>query len=123
MAEFKKYYLAAKYQRANTYSDYFNSNTGWVSRSDGITLSCHYNSSAMFINSDNPNARAANYSNAFRLLKDRHSSSPHWKNTASMEAQFLCHAFTIANFKNPWNIEPWRTETNLNRVILAGCNP
>ncbi|MGT2715478.1 DUF2599 domain-containing protein [Streptococcus respiraculi] len=121
--EFKLYYQAAQYERANSHSGYFKSNTGWVKRSDGITLSCYFYPAAMFIGGENPNAKAANFSNAFRLLKARHSSSPNWKNTASMEVQFLCHAFTIGRLKNPWNIEPWRTDTNLTSVIAHGCNP
>lgn len=121
--EFKQYYIAFKRERVNSYATYFKNNTGWVRRADGITLSCHFYPSAMFIGSSNPNAKAANFSNAFRALKNRHGSSPNWKNTASMEAQFLCHAFTIGSAKNPWNIEPWRTESDLATVIRKGCNP
>ena len=69
------------------------------------------------------NAQAANVANAFRLLKERFGKSPHWDNTASMEAQFHCHAATIGQLKYPWNIEPWRTESDLVTVILHGCNP
>lgn len=121
--EFKTYYQAEKYERAGGYSSYFKSSTGWVNRPDGITLSCHYYPSSMYVGGDNPNVKAAKFATAFRLLKERHGSSPHWRNTASMEAQFLCHAFTIGGLKNPWNIEPWRTEANLSRVIARGCNP
>lgn len=121
--EFKIYYEAEKRERAGGYSSYFKSNTGWVQRSDGVTLSCHYYPSSMYVSGDIPNARAARFATAFRLLKERHSSSPHWKNTASMEAQFLCHAFTIGAAKNPWNIEPWRTEASLVRVTAKLCNP
>lgn len=122
IAEFKEFYneISAK---ANTYNHYFKSNTGWVNRSDGITLSCHYYPDAMFLLGNNPNAQAANVTNAFNLLKARHSSSSYWKNTGSMEAQFHCHALTIGKLKNPWNIEPWRTDSNLISVIAHGCNP
>ena len=27
------------------------------------------------------------------------------------------------NLKNPWNLEPHRTETDLGKVIAKGCNP
>lgn len=60
---------------------------------------------------------------AFSLLKDKLSSSPHWNNTDSMFAQFHCHAMFAGDNKIPWNIEPWRTESNLVKVIAAKCNP
>lgn len=40
-----------------------------------------------------------------------------------MQAQFHCHVTTVGKLKNPWNIEPWRTESNLLKVIAARCNP
>lgn len=40
-----------------------------------------------------------------------------------MEAQFICHSSTIGKLKNPWNIEPHRTETNLVATIAKKCNP
>ena len=40
-----------------------------------------------------------------------------------MEAQFLCHHMTIGKLKNPWSLEPHRTETDLGKVITKGCNP
>lgn len=56
-------------------------------------------------------------------LYKKHKSSSKWKHTASMEAQFLCHHMTIGKLKNPWNLEPHRTETDLGKVIAKGCNP
>lgn len=123
--EFKNYYVSNILNRSigGSYNHYFKSSTGWVKRADGITLSCHYNPSAMFPKVNNGNELGANISIAFRRLKERHSNSSHWKNEASMEAQFHCHALTIGQWKNPWNIEPWRTDSNLTTVIAKGCNP
>lgn len=123
--EFKSYYVTNLLNRSigGSYSHYFKSNTGWIQRSDGITLSCHYNASAMFPKVNNGNELGANISIAFRRLKERHSSSLYWENTTSLELQFHCHALTIGQWKNPWNIEPWRTSTDWGTVIAKGCNP
>lgn len=123
--EFKNYYVSNILNRGigGSYSHYFKSNTGWVRRADGITLSCHYNPSAMFPKVNSGNEMGANISIAFRRLKERHSGSPHWKNGSSMELQFHCHALTIGQWENPWNIEPWRTETDWGTVMIKGCNP
>ena len=103
------------------YNHYFKS-TKWVNRPDGITLSCTYKEEGMFLKGATANAQAANVNNAFRLLKNKHGKDKQWKNTESMLAQFHCHAVTIGKIKNPWNIEPWRTETNV-VVISKRCNP
>lgn len=128
--EFKNYYNFYKQEELftrsmfpNSYSHYFKSSTGWITRDGKISLSIYYNPSAMYIGGNNPNAQAANAQNAFRLLKNKHSGHKNWKNTASMDAQFHCHVLTIGKLKNPWNIEPWRTESNLAKVIAKGCNP
>lgn len=105
------------------YSHYFKTQTTWLTRSNGITLSVHYKPDAMFISTDNANVMAANAANAFDVLKNRHSTQTPWKNTASMSAQFHCHVLTVGKLKNPWNLEPWRTETNLIKTIAKGCNP
>ena len=104
------------------FSTYFNSTkTKWVNRSDGITLSCYYKPDAIFTSL--ANATMVNAQKAFEQLKKKFSSSKNWKNTQSMQAQFHCHVTTVGKLKNPWNIEPWRTESNLITVIAAGCNP
>lgn len=120
--EFKDYYRALRMDRLNSYSYYFESKTGWVKRPDGITLSCYYKDT-LVKNTGSLNANTALAVDAFRALKAKHSSSPNWKNTASMEQQFLCHALTIGKWKRPWNIEPWRTETNFDKVVKGWCNP
>ena len=106
----------------NTFSKYFDaSKTKWVKRKEGITLSCYYKPSAIFASTGN--ATMVNVSKAFASLKSIFGSSSYWKNTKSMEAQFHCHAMTVGKLKNPWNIEPWRTESNIDKVIAKGCNP
>jgi len=97
--------------------------TTWLTRSDGITLSVHYKPEAMYISADNGNIVAAYAANAFDVLRNRHIGDTHWNNSASMSAQFHCHYLTIGNLKNPWNLEPWRTETNLLKTISKACNP
>ena len=41
----------------------------------------------------------------------------------SMFAKFHCHAMFAGDNKITWNIEPWRTENNLVKVIATKCNP
>ena len=106
----------------SSFSTYFDSSkTKWVNRSDGITLSCYYKPKAIFTSL--ANATMVNAQKAFDQLKKKYSSSKNWKNTQSMQAQFHCHVTTVGKLKNPWNIEPWRTESNLIKVIAARCNP
>lgn len=121
--EFKQYYATAYSMFPDDYDHYFKMATTWISRNGEISLSCYYKEDGMFLRGSNMNAQAANVANAFRLLKEKHQISPHWDNTASMEAQFHCHAATIGKLKYPWNIEPWRTESSLPIVIIKGCNP
>jgi len=129
--EFKMYYV--EYSGINqrkslaafptNFSHYYNGSTGWLYRTEGISLSIDYKPSAMYVGGNNPNAQAANAANAFTVLKNKYGSDVRWKNTASMEAQFHCHVVTIGKLKNPWNIEPWRTQSDLIKVILDRCNP
>lgn len=105
------------------YSYYYTTKTTWLTRSDGITLSVHYIPEHMYIGGNNPNVQAANAANAFDVLTNRHIFDHYWKNTKSMSAQFHCHVVTIGALKNPWNLEPWRTETDLFKTMLKSCNP
>lgn len=120
--EIQTYSVESEGGGTSSFNKYFDaSKTKWINRSDGITLSCYYKAEAIY--SSQPNTTMINVQKAFDQLKSKFSSSSNWKNTQSMQAQFHCHATTVGKLKNPWNIEPWRTETNLNKVIAAGCNP
>ena len=103
------------------YSKYFNSSK-WITRNGVVSLSINFKGSALYPN-DLPAANYAVAKTAFQELYKKHKSSSKWKHTASMEAQFLCHHMTIGKLKNPWNLEPHRTETDLGKVIAKGCNP
>lgn len=49
-----------------------------------------------------------------------HSNTSYWKNTESMEYQFMCHARYFWNVaKQPWNIEPGKRLKDINPVT---CN-
>ena len=80
--------------------------TGWVQRSNGITLSI---SPTRYLAQGNRQVGE----DAFRVLLDFHGKDKYWKNTASMKKQFLCH-MKAGLFKTPWNIEPWRTNSGWN---------
>lgn len=103
------------------YSDYF-SNCEWISRSGEISLSIYWKD-YLFEGNDSANILMYKAGKAWSALLKRHVSAEEWDNTDSMEAQFHCHVMTIGSLKKPWNIEPWRTETDINVVISCGCNP
>lgn len=105
------------------YSYYYKNQTAWITRDGKISLSVHYKPDEMFPSLPNGNVTLAYAANAFNVLKYKHIGNTPWNNTASMEAQFHCHYTTIGKLKNPWNLEPWRTQTNLALTIAAGCNP
>lgn len=115
-------YYAERIQITGSFSDYF-TKVEWINRNGEISLSIYPTSRLFGENYDNPNRFMAQVNYAFSLLKDKFSSSSHWNNTDSMFAQFHCHAMFAGNGKIPWNIEPWRTESNLAKVIAAKCNP
>ena len=104
------------------YWDYFQS-AYWLTRDDGITLSLYYTTYLFEGNGNNPNVLMYKAGLAFDALYNHWRSNSNWNNTDSMSAQFHCHVTTIGQLKKPWNIEPWRTESNLALVIAAGCNP
>lgn len=106
---------------ATDYASYFTKSI-WVDRNDGVTLSVYYKD-YIFDNGRNQNVTMAKAGKAWSALKNKHQNDSKWDNTDSMEAQFHCHAVTIGKLKNPWNIEPWRTESNLVTVIANKCNP
>ena len=118
--EFRKYY-EIETKAGSSYSKYFNS-TKWITRSGVVSLSINYKSSGLYP-SNLPNANAAAAYKAWEVLYARHKNDSKWKNTKSMEAQFICHSSTIGKLKNPWNIEPHRTETNLVATIAKKCTP
>lgn len=108
--------------RANeTYSTFFNS-TKWITRSGVVSLSINFKEKGMYP-SNLPNANAAASEKAWQLLYKKHKGDKQWKNTTPMYNQFLCHAVAAGTYKNPWNIEPHRTETSLAKTIAKGCNP
>ena len=98
-------YYAERIQMTGSFSDYF-TKVECINRNGEISLSIYPTSRLFGENYDNPNRFMAqvNYAD-------------------SMFAQFHCHAMFAGDNKIPWNIEPWRTESNLVKVIAAKCNP
>jgi len=105
-----------------TFNDCFK-NVSWITRSGVVSLSIMPNSKLLSSTGSNANAAKARADNAFALLKKKYDSSPQWRNTASLYAQFHCHVLGAGKYKTPWNIEPSVTETNIAKLILAKCNP
>lgn len=115
-------FYAERIQLSGSFSDYF-TKVEWIDRNGEISLSIYPKDILFGKNYDNPNQFMAHVDYAFSLIKDKFSSSSYWDNGESMYAQFHCHAMFAGDSKTPWNIEPWRTETNLFKVIAAKCNP
>lgn len=103
-----------------TYDECFGT-VEWITRSGQISLSIMPKSP--LYTQTLPNAALAVANHAWGLLADRFSSDPEWDNEEAMFAQFHCHVIGAGKYKTPWNIEPWRTETNLSTVIAKACNP
>ncbi|GAA0234549.1 DUF2599 domain-containing protein [Metaclostridioides mangenotii] len=92
----------------------------WINRDGLISLSI--SPTKNFLNITSKSAYAAAVTESWGIIKRNHSGDKRWKNTKSMEMQYKCHAYLV-KFKNPWNIEPCRTETDYNKVVLGKCNP
>lgn len=107
---------------SETFNDYFKS-VKWIQRNNEISLSIQPNSLLLSSDCSSGNLLMARAAHAFRLLSQRYSRDPRWRNEASLSAQFHCHVIFAGGAKTPWNIEPHRTESNLFIVILRGCNP
>ena len=118
--EFKKM-AYSPLTRSSSYNTYFNS-TSWINRSGVISLSINFKISGLYP-SNLPNANAAAAEKAWKILYNRHKNDSKWKNTKSMYVQFICHSSMVGKYKNPWNIEPHRTETSMVKTIAKGCNP
>lgn len=102
------------------FSQYYSSSK-WITRNGKVSLSLQPKKPAY----QEPPGMAGAHLQKYRweVVKNKHSKDSKWKNTASMKAQLNCHADYPKKFKTPWNIEPWRTETNYHKVVLKGCNP
>ncbi len=92
------------------FDDYFNS-VSWITRDGVLSLSI-----------DHKTIQFSQLADSFKEIELRFSQDPEWRNRDSLYAQYYCHA-QFASYKNPWNIEPHRTETNWLQLVLTGCNP
>lgn len=121
-ADVNAYYVALKGINDETFNDYFKS-VRWITRDGVVSLSIQ--PAYLLTRAANPNGNVlmARASHAFSLLEDRFSGDYRWDHTDSMEAQFHCHVLLAGDFKTPWNIEPFRTESDLVKVMAAKCNP
>ncbi len=106
----------------SAYSDYISSGK-FISRGDGPSLSLTWKDYLFDQRADNANMLAAKAGIAWNNIVWKHSNHPMWDNPQSMEKQWHCHVIFAGESKNPYNIEPWRTETNLANVINYRCNP
>lgn len=116
------YYAALQGINDETFDDYFES-VRWITRDGVVSLSIQ--PTYLLTSAANPNGNIlmARAFHAFSWLEDRFSSDYRWDHTDSMAAQFHCHVLLAGDFKTPWKIEPFRTESNLMKVMAAKCNP
>lgn len=101
--------------------NYYFSTVGWVKGEYGWTLSCapketlkssHYSSANQFM---------MNVSRAYSLLEDEYSGDYRWGSSEAIFAQLHCHALFAPN-KSRWNLDMWRTETDLDKLVKYKCN-
>lgn len=93
-----------------TFSDYFNA-VQWISRNGEISLSIDHKWIQLWEIRD-----------SFNILKSRYGYDSRWKNEDSLYAQYACHVQFVA-WKNPWNLEPHRTDSSFWSTTFNGCNP
>ncbi|WP_374709405.1 DUF2599 domain-containing protein [Desmospora profundinema] len=100
-------------------STYFKS-VKWIKRGKVVSLSIR--PKAILFDAPNGNVALYHAAKSFEILKKNYSKDKRWKNTKSMRVQYDCHVLS-RGIKQPWNLEPHRTETRLPVVIAKGCNP
>jgi hypothetical protein len=92
------------------YSDYFNS-IEWIQRDGVLSLSIDHKYVPLW-----------NIADSFSIIENLFGGSSFWQNRDSLYSQYMCHV-QFAPSKNPWNIEPSRTESSWFVTVLNGCNP
>ena len=117
--EFLKAY---KIIRRETLKDYF-SEIYWLSRDVGISLSLTPTSKLFSSENDSVYLWMARCIHAFYLLEEEYGEDENWDNPDSLKPQFHCHSIYAGSRKVPWNIEPYRTETDFLTIILYQANP
>ncbi|TYR81125.1 DUF2599 domain-containing protein [Priestia megaterium] len=112
---------AASSSIPTTFSGYYSS-SGWITRTEGISLSL-YPKAPAYQKSSNPIAQAQLEKYRWEVVYNKYKNDKRWKNTNSMKGQLRCHAEVAKGVKTPWNIEPYRTTTNYAKILAKGCNP
>jgi len=97
-------------QTKSSFSDYFNT-VEWITRDGVVSLSIDHKFVPLWKIRD-----------SFNILKSIFESDSEWKNEDSLYSQYACHV-QFAVFKNPWNLEPHRTETGFWSMTFGFCNP
>lgn len=106
--------------RASNFYTFFQS-YGWITRYDGISLSLTLGSQAA---NWNPGASTASDTLVWNEVVAEASWTSNWSNEAALKEQFLCHAAGMSTeWKDPWNLEPWRPVVGFAACVLARCNP
>lgn len=99
----------------NDYSNWFNSSS-WITRDEGISLSINHKNWAFAGIETGP------ISWSWNTLFSKHQNDAQWKNAQGIKEQYMCHVNFAAN-KNPWNLEPWRSQVGYNETVACSCNP
>ncbi|OFL49592.1 MULTISPECIES: DUF2599 domain-containing protein [unclassified Nosocomiicoccus] len=102
------------------FSNYYSSGS-WITRSGKISLSL-YPKNIAYAKPSNAIVRAHYVKYRWDTVYNKYKNNSRWKNTASMKAQLNCHADYAKGLKTPWNLEPWRKQTNYAIVLRHSCN-
>lgn len=103
-------------------SDYF-SDISWITREEGISLSLTPREILFPESNKNELIWMARCIHAFEMIESEYSADENWDNPESLRPQFHCHAIYARQEKMPWNIEPFRTETDFIKIIISKGNP
>jgi hypothetical protein len=97
------------------------SNYKWIYRSgDGYTFSLYPTTFLvrMLFSQNHYAIRTTSWIGVYNKGK----TSSHWKNTAGMKDQYLCH-LDFAARNSTYNLDPWRPNVSYLSTVLNRCNP
>lgn len=120
-SEYVEYLNGLKNTSASITVSYYFSSVSWVKGEYGWTLSCAPKETLKSSHYRSANEFMMNVSRAYSLLEEKYSGNYRWGNSEAIFAQLHCHALFAPN-KSSWNLDMWRTETDLDKLVKYKCN-
>lgn len=104
-----------------TFSDFFFSTSGFITRPEGVSLSLKVNKNAngWYINDTGTDILDTSWS----VVYNKYSPYGNWYNTDGLYKQYRCHLNYVWIWQTSWEIEPWRPNVSYQDTVTALCNP